>query len=85
MQSLQRFGALTGLAFAGALAFSTATFADETTTTTTHHEDPAPGVEVGIPGVAGVHIGGGEGCSSKTVTHTDEDTGESVSHTRSNC
>jgi hypothetical protein len=48
---------------AAALVFSAAgTFAQDSTTTTTtvHHDDvtPGPGVTVGVPGVAGVHVGG---------------------------
>jgi hypothetical protein len=77
---------------AAALAFSAAgTLAQDTTTTTStvHHETaPGPGVTVGVPGVAGVHVGGPPaetGCTTKRSTTTDHDTGESTSVARSNC
>jgi hypothetical protein len=78
---------------AAALAFSAAgTLAQDTTTTTTtvHHDEtaPGPGVTVGVPGVAGVHVGGPPvetGCTTKRSTTTDHDTGDSTSVTRSNC
>lgn len=64
--------------------------ADETTTTTTtHHTEDAPaGVTVGVPGVVGVHIGPDhvrEGCTTQKTTHTNEDTGESVTHKSTDC
>jgi hypothetical protein len=62
--------------------------ADETTTTTTTHSESAPaGVTVGVPGVVGVHIGGDrpEGCTTKKTTHTNEDTGDSVTHKTTDC
>lgn len=75
----------------GLLGASGVAFADDTTTTTTTrttNTQPAPGVTVGIPGVAGVTIGGGQattGCATHNVTHTDNDTGESVSRTTTDC
>jgi hypothetical protein len=64
--------------------------ADEvTTTTTTRTEAPAePGVTVGVPGVVGVHIGGDarpEGCVTHKETHTDTETGDSVTRKSTDC
>jgi hypothetical protein len=82
------------IAAAAIVAFSGAGAAiaqDTTTSTTTVHEhqtDPGPGVTVGVPGVAGVHVGGPpveHGCTTKTRTDTDNETGDSRSVTRSNC
>lgn len=63
---------------------------DETrTTTTVHHEDHGPGAYVGVPGVAGFHVGPGagprSGCETRHKTVTNEDTGESRSRTETNC
>jgi hypothetical protein len=63
---------------------------DTTTTTTTHenHVEPGPGVNVGVPGVVGVHVGGPSvetGCTTKNKTTTDTETGASKSVTKSNC
>jgi hypothetical protein len=68
-----------------------AAIAEDVTTTTTQHETttvPGPGVTVGVPGVAGVHVGGPPvetGCTTKSKTTTDTDTGDSASVTKSNC
>jgi hypothetical protein len=78
---------------AAALTFSVAgTFAQDSTTTTTtvHHDEvaPGPGVTVGVPGVAGVHVGGPSvetGCTTRRSTTTDNDTGASTTVKRSNC
>jgi hypothetical protein len=78
---------------AAVLAFSAAgTFAQDSTTTTTtvHHDEvaPGPGVTVGVPGVAGVHVGGPSvetGCTTKKSTTTDNDTGASTTVKRSSC
>jgi hypothetical protein len=78
---------------AAALAFPAAvTFAQDSTTTTTtvHHDEvaPGPGVTVGVPGVAGVHVGGPpveSGCTTKKSTTTDNDTGASTTVKRSDC
>lgn len=58
-------------------------FADETTVVKEHH-DGDHGVEVGVPGVAGVHVGGSEGCESKTV-HKENDEGDSKTVHKTNC
>ena len=82
------------IAAAAIVAFSGAGAAiaqDTTTSTTTVHEhqtDPGPGVTVGVPGVVGVHVGGppvDTGCTTKTRTDTDNETGDLRSVTRSNC
>jgi hypothetical protein len=78
---------------AAALAFSAAgsMAQDSTTTTTTVHHDevaPGPGLTVGVPGVAGVHVGGPpveSGCTTKRSTTTDNDTGASTTVKRSDC
>jgi hypothetical protein len=68
-----------------------AAIAEDVTNTTTQHETttaPGPGVTVGVPGVAGVHVGGPPvetGCTTKSKTTTDTDTGDSASVTKSNC
>ena len=75
---------------AATLLSSAASFADDTTTTTTTHTETAsgPGVYVGVPGVAGVHVGAPpveRGCTSQSTTRTNEDTGASSAVTRSDC
>jgi hypothetical protein len=75
---------------AATLLSSAASFADDTTTTTTTHTEtaPGPGVYVGVPGVAGVHVGAPpveRGCASQSTTRTNEDTGASRTVTRSDC
>jgi hypothetical protein len=78
---------------AAALAFPAAvTFAQDssTTTTTVHHNEvaPGPGVTVGVPGVAGVHVGSpsvDSGCTTKKSTTTDNETGASTTVKRSDC
>jgi hypothetical protein len=63
------------------------TIADEvTTTTTTTQPAPAPGVSVGVPGVGGVQVGPpASGCTTRSKTKTDTETGDSKSVTRSDC
>jgi hydroxymethylglutaryl-CoA reductase len=56
-----------------------------TTKSTTTTTDPAPGVTVGVPGVVGVQIGGGQGCTTQSKTKTNTDTGDSRTVTRSDC
>jgi hypothetical protein len=56
-----------------------------TTKSTTTTTDPAPGVTVGVPGVVGVQIGGGQGCTTQSKTKTNTETGESRTVTRSDC
>ena len=79
---------------AAALAFSSAgTYAQDSTTTTSttvHHDEvaPGPGLTVGVPGVAGAHVGGPSvetGCTTKRSTTTDNDTGASTTVKRSDC
>jgi hypothetical protein len=79
---------------AAVLACSAAgTFAQDSTTTTTtvHHDEqtsPGPGVNVGVPGIVGVHVGGPSvetGCTTKRSTTTDNDTGASTTVKRSDC
>jgi hypothetical protein len=80
------------VAAASVLAFSAVgAIADDVTTSTTTHEthtQPGPGVTVGVPGVAGVHVGGPpveSGCTTKRRTTTDTDTGDSKTVAKSNC
>ena len=82
------FGTAAALAFSA--AGTLAQYNTTTTTTTVHHDEvsPGPGVTVGVPGVAGVHVGAPPvqtGCTTKRTTSTDHDTGKSTSVTRSNC
>lgn len=64
---------------------------DSSTTTTTVHEhqtEPGPGVNVGVPGVVGVHVGGPPvetGCTTKSRTTTDNNSGDSATVSKSNC
>jgi hypothetical protein len=63
---------------------------DVTTTTTTHQTEtaPGPGVTVGVPGVVGVRVGAppvDTGCTTKSRTTTDTDSGNSATVTKSNC
>ena len=80
------------IAVAAFVALSGAAVAQDTTTTTTTTREgttvPGPGVTVGVPGVVGVHVGGPPvetGCTTKSRTTTDNDTGQSASVTKSNC
>jgi hypothetical protein len=64
---------IAAVAVAATPASSAASFADDTTTTTTTHTEtaPGPGVYVGVPGVAGVHVGAppvSDGTSSSAGT-----------------
>ena len=46
------------------------------------------GAYVGVPGVVGVHVGPGgpgTGCETRSRTVRDEDTGDSHTHTETNC
>jgi hypothetical protein len=71
---------------AGAIfVVSAATAQDTTTTTTTTETPPHQGAYIGVPGVAGVVIGGTRGCVSRSKTETDQDTGDSRTKTESNC
>jgi hypothetical protein len=70
-------------------AASAQDYDDHTTTTRTEHYDShRGGAYVGVPGVAGVHIGPGgpgSGCETHSKTVQDNDTGESHTRTVSNC
>ena len=82
---MKSFGKL-ALTSAAVVLFSTAVMAQDSTTTTTTTQSSPPGVFVGVPGVAGVQVGGPPGgCATRTTTQTDNDTGASRSVTRSNC
>jgi hypothetical protein len=82
--------ALCTMAFiAGAsFALSTAAIAQDTTTTTTTTTAPSgpPGAFVGVPGVAGVQVGGPgrDGCTTRNTTQTNGE-GDSRSATATNC
>jgi hypothetical protein len=79
------FAALTAL---GLLSAAPCYAQDTTTTTTTTHSEtaPGPGVFVGVPGVAGVQLGAPPvGCTTRSSTTTNDDTGASRSMTQSNC
>ncbi len=86
---MRPFSKVVRLAFAALITSGLASFAlaDEvTTTTTTRETKPAPGVTIGVPGVAGVQIGGGQtNCVTRHQTMTNEDTGTSVSKTQRKC
>lgn len=64
------------------LAFGSVSFADEVTTMTTHKT--APDVVVAPPPIGAV-VGTDAGCSTKQVTKTDGDTGDTVDKTKTNC
>jgi hypothetical protein len=81
---MKSFGKL-AIISAAVVLFSATAMAQDSTTTTTRSDAPG-GVFVGVPGVAGVQVGGPPGgCSTRTTTQTDNDTGASRSVTRSNC
>jgi hypothetical protein len=61
----------------------TAMAEEVTTRSTTTTTEPGPGVTVGVPGVVGVQIGGGQGCTTRSKTQTN--TGDSRTVTRSDC
>jgi hypothetical protein len=63
------------------------TYADEVrSTTTTTTTQPGPGVSVGVPGVVGVQIGApATGCTTRSTTKSNTDTGDSKTVTRSDC
>jgi hypothetical protein len=73
------------LATGALFAVSAAVAQDTTTTTTTQHTEGQPGAFIGVPGVAGVQVGGTRGCETRSKTETDQDTGDSRTHTESNC
>jgi hypothetical protein len=78
------------LASCSLLSVSGVARADDTTTTTTRTTTDAtrPGVVVGVPGVVGVEIGKGpasDDCTTRKTTHTNDETGDSVSRTTTNC
>jgi hypothetical protein len=77
------FVALTAI---GLLAAAPCYAQDTTTTTTTTQTAPGPGVFVGVPGVVGVQVGAPPvGCTTRSSTTTNDDTGASRSMTQSNC
>jgi hypothetical protein len=72
----------------GALfAVSAASAQDDTTTTTTSTTvtPPQHGAFIGVPGVAGVEVGGRPSCVTRSKTETDQDTGQTRSVSESNC
>lgn len=74
------------LGAAAAFAVSAAAAQDSTSTTTsTTVTAPRHGAYIGVPGVAGVEVGGKPGCVTRSKTETDQDTGETRSKTESNC
>jgi hypothetical protein len=74
------------LATGAIFAVSAAVAQDATTTTTTTQQNSGqPGAFIGVPGVAGVQVGGTRGCETRSKTETDQDTGETRSRTESNC
>lgn len=64
------------------VSFALPAFADETTVV--KERDRPAGVEVGVPGVAGVRVGDRDGCKSKTV-HKENDMGDSKTVHKTNC
>jgi hypothetical protein len=84
--------AIIATALVGLLVPAMAQDSTTTTTTTTPAPQPAPapapGVFVGVPGVAGVQIGSPPaqgGCTTRSTTSTDNNTGASTSTTATNC
>ncbi len=77
---------------AGTLFWVSAAVAqDDSTSTTTHtdhYDSHSGGAYVGVPGVVGVHVGGGGpggGCETRSKTVQDNDTGKTHTRTESNC
>lgn len=73
------------LATSAMFVVSAAVAQDTTTTTTTTETPPHQGAYIGVPGVAGVVVGGTRGCVTRSKTETDQDTGDSRTKTESNC
>jgi hypothetical protein len=65
--------------------FAGSAMADEVTTRSTTTTESAPGLTVGVPGIVGVQIGGGQGCTTRSKTETNTDTGDSRTVSRSTC
>ena len=70
------------------LGITTAAIAQDSTTTT--NQAPALSVFVGVPGVAGVQVGGPPapgpgGCTTSNSTTTNDQTGATRSTTATNC
>jgi hypothetical protein len=77
---------LVALAVGTVFAASAAAQDDTTTTTTsTTVTPPQHGAFIGVPGVAGVEVGGRPGCVTRSKTETDQDTGQTRSVSESNC
>lgn len=78
---------LAGVASALLMSFGTASFADEVTksTVTTKTADPAVVVTPEPARPAGVVVDDTAGCSTKKVTKTDGDTGDTTKKTTTNC
>ncbi len=79
------------LALSAIFWVSAAVAQEDSTTTTTHTDhydnDHHNGAYVGVPGVVGVHVGGDShsGCETHSKTVQDNDTGDSRTHTETNC
>ena len=65
--------------------FASSAMAEEVTTRSTTTTEPGPGVTVGVPGVVGVQVGGSQGCTTRSKTQTNTETGDSRTVTRSDC
>jgi hypothetical protein len=72
-------------AIVGLGLYASSAMAEEVTTRSTTRTESAPGITVGVPGVVGVQIGGGQGCTTRSKTQTNTETGDSRTVTRSDC
>ena len=84
--NIKRTSVLAGIAAASLMAFGSISFADEVTkSVTTKTTDPTVVVTPEPVRPAGVVVDQGTGCSTKKVTKTDGDTGDTVKKTATNC
>ena len=75
-----------GIGMAASIAFGPLAFADEVTTQTkTTTTKTSPDVVVVVPPTGGAVLGDDAGCSTKKITKTDGETGDTVKKTPTDC
>jgi len=78
--------ALVGIGMAALMAFGPLAFADEVTTQTkTTTTKTPPDIVVVAPPAGGAVLGDDAGCSTKKMTKTDGETGDTVKKTTTDC
>ena len=86
--TIKRASILAGIATAALLSYGATSFADEvtkSTTTTTKTTDPTVVVTPEPVRPAGVVVDDNAGCSTKKVTKTDGDTGDTTKKISTDC